>query len=74
METPLEKGSHAQYTHPTKTGRVTVAGKPGDDVHPKTLASVVRHSDATLSNVRRARVTFSRMSEALAVQMKGFGA
>lgn len=37
-------------------------------------ASVVRHSDATLSRVRRARVTFSRISEAFAVQMKGFGA
>ena len=38
-----------------------------------TAPSVVRHSDATLSSVRRARVTFSRMSEALAVQMNGFG-
>jgi hypothetical protein len=36
--------------------------------------SVVRHSDATLSRVRRARVTFSRMSDALAVQMNGLGA
>jgi len=41
---------------------------------PKREPSVVRHLDATLSRVRRARVTFSRMSEALAVQMKGFGA
>jgi len=37
-------------------------------------ASVVRDSDGTLSRVRRARVTFSRISEAFAVQMKGFGA
>ncbi len=25
-------GSHQQYKHPTKPGRVTVDGKPGDDV------------------------------------------
>jgi predicted RNA binding protein YcfA (HicA-like mRNA interferase family) len=39
-----QKGSHAQYTHPTKTGRVTIAGKPGDDVHPKTLASIFKQA------------------------------
>jgi predicted RNA binding protein YcfA (HicA-like mRNA interferase family) len=26
------KGSHRQFKHPTKSGRVTVAGKPSDDV------------------------------------------
>jgi predicted RNA binding protein YcfA (HicA-like mRNA interferase family) len=25
-------GSHHQYKHPTKPGRVTIAGKPGKDV------------------------------------------
>jgi predicted RNA binding protein YcfA (HicA-like mRNA interferase family) len=25
-------GSHQQYKHPTKPGRVTIAGKPGKDV------------------------------------------
>jgi predicted RNA binding protein YcfA (HicA-like mRNA interferase family) len=25
-------GSHQQYKHPTKGGRVTIAGKPGKDV------------------------------------------
>jgi predicted RNA binding protein YcfA (HicA-like mRNA interferase family) len=35
-----QRGSHAQYIHPTKRGRVTIAGKPGDDMLPKTLASV----------------------------------
>lgn len=34
------RGSHRQYKHPTKPGLVTVAGKPGDDLHPKTLASI----------------------------------
>ena len=26
------KGSHRQFTHPTKKGRVTIPGKPGDDL------------------------------------------
>ena len=36
-------------------------------------ASVVRHTDGHLFSTARARVTFSRMSVALAVQMKGLG-
>ena len=28
-------GSHRQYKHPTKLGRVTIAGHPNEDVHPK---------------------------------------
>jgi predicted RNA binding protein YcfA (HicA-like mRNA interferase family) len=34
------RGSHHQYEHPTKKGKVTIAGHPGDDVHPKTLKSI----------------------------------
>jgi len=37
-------GSHRQYKHATKLGRVTVAGHPGDDVHPKTLASIFKQA------------------------------
>ena len=36
-------------------------------------ASVVHHTDCCLFNVARARVTFSRISSAFAVQMIGFG-
>src|ERR1035437_8856827 len=36
-------------------------------------ASVVRHTDGHLFRTARVRVTFSRMSVALAVQMKGLG-
>lgn len=39
-----QKGSHRQYIHPAKPGRVTVAGKPGQDMHPKTLADVFRQA------------------------------
>jgi predicted RNA binding protein YcfA (HicA-like mRNA interferase family) len=35
------RGSHRQYKHPVKRGRVTVPGYPGDDVHPDTLKSVL---------------------------------
>ena len=34
-------GSHRQMKHPTKQGRVTVAGHLSDDIHPKTLNSIL---------------------------------
>ncbi len=34
------KGSHRQYKHPKKTGRVTIAGHPNDELAPGTLNSV----------------------------------
>jgi predicted RNA binding protein YcfA (HicA-like mRNA interferase family) len=34
------RGSQRQFKHPTKRGRVTVAGKPGDDLPPGTLNSI----------------------------------
>jgi predicted RNA binding protein YcfA (HicA-like mRNA interferase family) len=37
-------GSHRQYKHLKKSVRVTVAGHPNDDVHPKTLASILRQA------------------------------
>ena len=35
-------GSHAQYKHPIKPGRVTIAGKPGKDVPEGTRKSILR--------------------------------
>ncbi len=35
------RGSHRQYRHPIKPGRVTVPGKPSDELHPKTQASIL---------------------------------
>jgi predicted RNA binding protein YcfA (HicA-like mRNA interferase family) len=35
-----QNGSHRQFTHASKSGRVTVAGKPSMDLHPKTLSSI----------------------------------
>jgi predicted RNA binding protein YcfA (HicA-like mRNA interferase family) len=34
-------GSHRQMKHPTKVGRVTVSGHASDDIHPKTLKSIL---------------------------------
>jgi predicted RNA binding protein YcfA (HicA-like mRNA interferase family) len=38
------RGSHQQYKHPDKPGRVTVAGKPSDDVPPGTLNSILKQA------------------------------
>lgn len=38
------RGSHRQYKHQTKTGRVTVAGKPSTDVSPGTLNSILKQA------------------------------
>ena len=38
------RGSHRQYKHPTKSGRVTVAGHPGDDLLPDTKKSIFRQA------------------------------
>ena len=34
------RGSHRQYKHMSKVGRVTIAGHPGDDVSLGTLNSI----------------------------------
>jgi predicted RNA binding protein YcfA (HicA-like mRNA interferase family) len=39
-----QRGSHRQFKHPTKQGLVTVAGKPGDDLAPGTLNSVLKQA------------------------------
>jgi predicted RNA binding protein YcfA (HicA-like mRNA interferase family) len=39
-----QTGSHRQLQHAVKPGTVTVAGKPGDELHPKTLASILRQA------------------------------
>lgn len=35
-----QRGSHRQYKHPTKRGLVTIAGKPSDDLDPRTVESI----------------------------------
>jgi predicted RNA binding protein YcfA (HicA-like mRNA interferase family) len=38
------RGSHRQFKHPAKPGRVTVAGKPGHDLAPGTLSSILKQA------------------------------
>ena len=39
-----QKGSHRQFRHPSKSGTVTVSGKPSVDVPPGTLNSVLKQA------------------------------
>jgi len=38
------RGSHRHFKHPTKPGKVTVAGKPSVDVPPGTLNSILKQA------------------------------
>jgi predicted RNA binding protein YcfA (HicA-like mRNA interferase family) len=42
------RGSHRQFKHPVKPGRVTLAGKPGDDLASGTLNSILMQSGLKL--------------------------
>jgi predicted RNA binding protein YcfA (HicA-like mRNA interferase family) len=38
------EGSHRQFKHPHKKGRVTVAGHPSDELAPGTLGSILKQA------------------------------
>jgi predicted RNA binding protein YcfA (HicA-like mRNA interferase family) len=38
------RGSHRQFKHPAKAGRVTVPGKGSDDLTPGTLNSIFKQA------------------------------
>jgi predicted RNA binding protein YcfA (HicA-like mRNA interferase family) len=38
------RGSHRQYKHPSKPGRITIAGHPGHDLAPGTLNSILKQA------------------------------
>ena len=38
------RGSHRQYKHPVKVGLVTLPGKPGDELAPGTLNSIMKQA------------------------------
>ena len=42
------RGSHRQFKHAVKPGRVTVAGKPSDDLAPGTLNSILKQAGLKL--------------------------
>lgn len=39
-----QEGSHRQFVHPLKAGKVTVAGHESDDIPPKTLKSILKQA------------------------------
>jgi len=40
----VTRGSHRQYKHPIKPGRVTIPGRPSDDLAPGTLNSILKQA------------------------------
>jgi predicted RNA binding protein YcfA (HicA-like mRNA interferase family) len=38
------RGSHRQYKHSIKSGTVTIAGHPNDELHPKTESSILKQA------------------------------
>ena len=38
------RGSHRQFKHLSKPGRVTVPGKPSDDLAPGTINSILKQA------------------------------
>ncbi len=38
------RGSHRQFKHPVKRGRVTIAGSSGDDLAKGTLNSILKQA------------------------------
>lgn len=39
-----QRGSHREYTHPTKPGLVTISGHASDDLPPGTLNSILKQA------------------------------
>jgi predicted RNA binding protein YcfA (HicA-like mRNA interferase family) len=46
------RGSHRQYKHPSKAGRVTVASHPGDDLMPGTLNSILKQAGLSREDLK----------------------
>ena len=40
----VTRGSHRQFKHPSKSGRVTTAGHPGHDLAAGTLNSILKQA------------------------------
>ncbi len=45
------RGSHRQYKHFEKKGRVTIPGHPGDDVHIDTLNSILKQAGLSTKEI-----------------------
>ena len=49
----VTKGSHRQYKHSTKAGRVTIAGHPSHDLAPGTLNSIFKQAQVKKPESKR---------------------
>jgi predicted RNA binding protein YcfA (HicA-like mRNA interferase family) len=49
----VTKGSHRQYKHPKKSGRVTIAGHPSHDLAPGTLNSIYKQAQIEKEKSKR---------------------
>ncbi len=49
------KGSHRQFKHPSKLGRVTIAGHPSDDLAPGTLNSIFKQAQIPKPSKRKGK-------------------
>lgn len=47
------KGSHRQFTHPTKPGKVTIPGHEREDLRPETWQSILRQAQITREQPER---------------------
>ena len=45
---PRKGTNHRQFKHPTKKGRVTITGNPGDDLSIRDQRSIERQADIRL--------------------------
>jgi len=45
-------GSHRQYTHATKPGRVTIAHHAGQILPPKTISGILKQAGLTIDRFR----------------------
>jgi predicted RNA binding protein YcfA (HicA-like mRNA interferase family) len=46
------RGSHRQYTHPVKPGRVTIPGHPSDDLSPGMFGSILKQAGLTRKDLQ----------------------
>ena len=47
-----QTGSHRQFKHPDKKGRVTIAGQPGKDVIENMISSILKQAGLTRKDLR----------------------
>jgi predicted RNA binding protein YcfA (HicA-like mRNA interferase family) len=43
------RGSHRKFRHSVKKGAVTIAGKPGSDLHPEIINSILKQAQIVIT-------------------------